>query len=383
MSEGGAHGYLKKLLLNMRKARQIAGISASELEERLILGPGWVNRFEEGETVPSIDMLLAILHEVGADLNSLLMGLPESPDAAEVERVIFSEQTGKDIVIHFRYANFDASYLLEKAKVEEFEVVVKTLRDGLAWLAKEEGSSKAIKADAVAKAFLKGVVVWPHANPSDLWLFVVDRAYCDPYNHPAQFARLDFPQSWKRTGGWALEEVLVRHYGPYLKKHDIKLFIGDRTTKEKILKKIKVKERLEADKIDVLLLGGEREEFFGVVHVKASFAERRTDDVPMSVALAAAGYTTPLWTMDCKSMPSANPHNKGELGVVDGQRSAKRRDIEDEGYFTGCFSYNRNTIASSKQLPEERRIYVCDFKNPQDVFSQFIIRRWRNFQRRA
>jgi hypothetical protein len=178
-----------------------------------------------------------------------------------------------------------------------------------------------------------------------------------------------------------LEEVLVQYYGPYLKKQGIKLFIGDGAVKDSILKKIKVKARLEADKIDVLLLGGKFEEFFGVVHVKASFAERRTDDVPMSEALARAGYTTPLWTMDCKSTPSEKPRNKGELGEVDGERSAKRRDIEDEGYFTGCFSYNKNTLQSGKKVPEERRIYVCDFKNQDDAFSQFIIKRWQKFQR--
>ncbi len=40
----------------------------AQLEERLILGPGWITRFENGETVPSIDMMLAILHETGAEL---------------------------------------------------------------------------------------------------------------------------------------------------------------------------------------------------------------------------------------------------------------------------------------------------------------------------
>lgn len=377
-------GYLKTLLGNLRRVRERAGLSVGELEERLILGPGWITRFETGETVPSIDMLLAILHQIGGNLGNLLDGLPDSPDAAEVERIIFSEQDGKDIVVHFRYANFDAAYRLKKATVEEFEIVVKTLRDGLARLVvADDGSSEAIKTDAVAKSFLKAVEVWPEANPSDLWWFVIYRAYCDPYNHPAQFARLDFTQSWKRTGGWALEEVLVRHYGPYLKKHGIKLFIGDGATKEKILKKLKVADRLEADKIDVLLLGGEKEEFFGVVHVKASFAERRTDDVPMSAALVKAGYTTPLWTMDCKSTPSENPRNKGELGGADGERSAKRRDIEDEGYFTGCFSYNSNTLESGRSVPAERQIYVCDFKNPKDAFSDFVIKRWQKFRRSA
>jgi hypothetical protein len=50
--------------------------------------------------------------------------------------------------------------------------------------------------------------------------------------------------------------------------------------------------------------------------------------------------------MDCKGTPSNYPQNKGELGVafIDGsqdKRSAKRKDIEDDGFFSACFSYNR------------------------------------------
>lgn len=139
-------------------------------------------------------------------------------------------------------------------------------------------------------------------------------------------------------------------------------------------------DRVEADKIDVVLTGDTANgpKFFGVVHVKASFAERRTDDVPLSIALTKAGYTSPLWTMDCKSTPSETPVNRGELGDIEGRRSAKRKDIEDEGYFTGCFSYNRLTQPSPTTLPVERRIQVCDFKNADDAFSRFIINRWQS-----
>lgn len=379
-----AHGYLKQFLGKLRQLREKANLSESELEERLILGPGWIRRFEEGETIPSIDMLLAMLYQTGARLEDLLNGLPERPEAAEIERLIFAEREEKGIVIRFRYANFDASYVLQGATVEQFEEVIKTLRDGLALSAfADEAQSEAIKSDAVSDGFLKAVRVWPHANPSDLWWFVIYRAYCDPYNHPASFARLDFTQSWKRTGGWALEEILVRHYGPFLKQHGINLFIATVAKKREIVGGLKVGDRIEADKIDVVLTGDRKkgEKFFGVVHVKASFAERRTDDVPMSTALVRGGFTSPLWTMDCKSMPGVAPVNRGELGDADGgRRSAKRKDIEDEGYFTGCFSYNKNTIPSNGKIPAERRIYVCDFRNPDDEFSQFIVRRWRAFR---
>ena len=139
---------------------------------------------------------------------------------------------------------------------------------------------------------------------------------------------------------------------------------------------------MEADKVDVVLCGKESKQrrFFGVVHVKSSFAERRTDDVPMSHALGRAGYTSPLWTMDCKSGPSTQPVNRGELGRAHERRNAKRKDIEDEGYFTGCFSYNRNTAPSNPHLPETRQIQVCDFSDPDDAFSQFIVNRWQEFR---
>lgn len=80
-------------------------------------------------------------------------------------------------------------------------------------------------------------------------------------------------------------------------------------------------------------------------------------------------------------MPGARPVNRGELGALDGDRSAKRMDIEDEGYFTGCFSYNKNTLPSPPGLPAQRRVYSCDFSNPDDEFSRFIISRWRAFRK--
>jgi hypothetical protein len=307
-----------------------------------------------------------------------------APEAAEVDRFIHAEQVGPDLVIYFKYAKFDSRYVLNNATVEEFEVVIKTLRDGLAHVVgADERLGEAIKTNAVASSFMAAVRSWPHANPSDLWWFLLYRAYCDPYNHPSRFARMDFTQSWKRTGGWALEEVVVRHYGPFLKSRGVRIFIGTASEKRAIVERLAVGDRVEADKIDVILSGvhEEKERFFGVVHVKSSFAERRTDDVPMSALLIRNGFTSPLWTRDCKSAPSPSPINRGELGVASGdRRSAKRKDIEDEGYFSGCFSYNQNTIPSSNDLPPERRVYTCDFANPDDKFSQFILQRWQTFQ---
>lgn len=371
------------LLGNLVRLREVSGLSRADLERRLVLGPGWISRFETGETLPSVDVLLAVLAEIGGDPVELFSNLPR-PEAgvAPIVRTIFAEPSGDDLTVRFTYANHDARHLLPRANVDDFETVVRALRDGLA--RNGGGDAQAIKTNAVAHAFRVATTLWPHANPSDLWWFVVYRAYCDPYNHPAQSGRLGFEQSWKRTAGWALEEILVRHYGPFLATKGIDIAISTTAEKRRIIGMLDLPTRMEADKIDVVLTGTTTEGpvFFGVVHVKASFAERRTDDVPMSEALSRAGYTSPLWTMDCKSMPGATPINRGELGEAGGDRGAKRRDIEDEGYFTGCFSYNANTRPSPVALPVERRIQVCDFNDPDDAFSRFIIDRWHAFRAR-
>ncbi len=139
------------------------------------------------------------------------------------------------------------------------------------------------------------------------------------------------------------------------------------------------------DKADVMLYGTYQgaTALLGVVHVKASFAERRTDDVPMSRALIQAGFFSPLWTLDGKAHPSPEPINSGELGAVltpgvpDG-RSDKRKDFEVQGSFTACFSYNTRTLPTPVgQADVAAPIVVCDFSNPDDAFSQAIIAAWQ------
>lgn len=373
--------YLARLLQRLSAFRADAGLTPAQVEERLILGPGWVGAIEAGAIHPSLDVVASMLSVYGKSLSDLAEGATGS--VPHINRSIAGEAVGADLDIHFAYAQHDATYRLPSASLEQFTEVVLTLRNGLAQLSSQNVSDeqeKAIKTESVASAFLKAVELWPTANPSDLWWFVVYRAYCDQYNHPAEHSRLDFTQSWKRTGGWALERILERHYGPALAAHGINLVIADGERKVRLLAGLDVGHRLEADKMDVLLTvgAGANEKLIGVVHVKASFAERRTDDVPMSQALVAAGYISPLWTMDCKSTPSARPVNRGELGAVfSGQgtdgRSAKRKDIEDDGFFSACFSYNKNTAPTPAGYPARGRVSVCDFSNPNDAFTDFVV----------
>ena len=138
------------------------------------------------------------------------------------------------------------------------------------------------------------------------------------------------------------------------------------------------------DKADVLITyrAESGEQLLGVVHVKASIAERRTDDVPMSQALVQAGYLSVFWTMDSKSFPSASPVNRGEFGdVADGKVSDKRRDFEEHGHFSACFSYNANTLPTVNE-DAAATISVCDFRNPDDRFARFLIDAHRERLRR-
>lgn len=302
-----------------------------------------------------------LAHALETSPSSLFAGIGEPPFGSSVEAV----EHGGQLILRFRYDQHDAEYPLDGARRTEYDDVLDVLKRGLA--------SAASNADAVADTFIRATALWPQANPSDLWTFVVNRIYCDYSNHPVANERLNLEQSWKRTSGWALERVVVRHYSQILERHGIALKIGNKPEKERLLGAIK-DSRIVPDKADILITHGDgpAEKLLGVVHVKASIAERRTDDVPMSQALVQAGYLSVFWTMDAKSFPSATPVNRGEFGEADGQVSDKRRDFEDHGHFSACFSYNANTIPTADESAAAR-IFVCNFKDPADHFAQFLL----------
>jgi transcriptional regulator with XRE-family HTH domain len=369
---------IKHILSRLKGARVAAGKSPHDVEEALILGDGWIERFESGDSVPQIDLLIAMATEYGTDLAALVEGI-KIEEAATVQRLVHAEATDEGIAIHFPYGEYQAVYDLDGATLDDFEDVLGVLRNSLA-------AGK--KTEAVTDAFLRAVELWPDANPSDLWWFVVPRAYYDRFNHPATNALLNVDQSWKRTGGWALERVLVRHYEKALAKCGVRIWIPTKAQKQKLLPA-----GINVDKVDVVLSGTKESEndffgedvFFGAVHVKASFAERRDDDVPLSRQLMEAGYTSIFWTMDSKSGPSAKPFNRGELGALlgegDDERSQKRKDFEVLGSFSACFSYNRNTKPTPPEQDAKAHIYQVDFSNADgDAFTKFVCDAWNASQ---
>ena len=353
---------------NIRRLREASRLTQENLAVDSGLDRSYIGGIERGERNPSLSAILKLASALNVSPGHLFSGIDEErftiPDTLDRTTAV---ETDVGLVIGFRYDRYDAQYFLAGATQSQYENVVNILRIGLA-----SGSGKS---DTIARIFLAAVRVWPDANPSDLWTFLINRAYCDRSNHPIANERLNLEQSWKRASGWALERVLIEHYDPFLTRNGVTVKISNKSEKTELLSVIK-DSRIVPDKADVLVTYNSddgSEKLLGVVHVKASIAERRTDDVPMSQALIEAGYLSIFWTMDSKSFPSPNPINRGEFGEVDSENiSDKRRDLEEHGHFSACFSYNRNTLPTPDDRNVQSRIFVCDFTNPDDRFSRFL-----------
>ena len=352
---------------NVRKRREYLGMTQESLAEAAELDRSYIGGIERGERNPALAAILRLAAALRVAPGTLFDGIGGDGESSSLTDGIVAIPTNAGLTLRFKYDQYDARYELPRATQSEFDEVRVELKNGL--------TARNGKAEAVARAFLLAVRKWPHVNPSNLWTFLINRAYCDRSNHPAVNARLNLEQSWKRTSGWALERVLVSHYQPFLDRNGVSIRISNKAEKAAFLEPIG-DPRIVPDKADILVCYGlpGTERLLGVIHVKASLAERRTDDVPMSQALIDAGYISVFWTMDVKSMPGTQPVNHGEFGDnADEQASDKRRDFEEHGHFSACFSYNKNTIPTAPDKDAAARIFVCNFTNPDDRFSRFLL----------
>jgi transcriptional regulator with XRE-family HTH domain len=373
----------KPFLDAISKARESANLSTSDLERELVLGPGWLESIESGEMPVDLGMYVFLARRLDVNLQNLLNLVPKNIESTELPRLVHGKESGKNLEIHFDYAGQPARYLLEDAALADFSKVLLTLRDGLALAsfgATDIEGVGASKTKAVVDTFQLATRTWPKANPSDLWWFLVYRAFLDPYNHPASSAKGNLAQSWIRTSGWALEKIFVDNYSAPLRQHGLEISIEQQPAKSALLSEMKVDGNLNHDKVDIILSGNRdgKRTAFGVVHVKASFAERRTDDVPMSQMLIRSGYFSPLLTLDCKSMPSELPVNRGELGTSEGERSDKRLDIERDGVFSDCFSFNLKSSPTT-DTQAIAKIHNCIFDSSEDAFVKAAVAFWNRF----
>lgn len=236
--------------------------------------------------------------------------------------------------------------------------------------------------DSIKDAYLTALKTCPTANASDLWHHIVYRQYCEILKkHKPQ----DPKQSWVRASGDALELAVMEIYSARLLEENIRI--------EKLISKPKKRAALEAmgiagvvgsDKLDVGLFIDDTDQIFGGVHVKASLAERISDDVPCSRAMMEKGYFSPLWTLDVKSFPPPQGDlvNRGELGTPDSP-TEKRKYIEEHGDFDDLFSANTRTVPSKEKTNSGKRIITLDLAKQPDLFAQEVIKRAKAFLRKG
>jgi BsaWI restriction endonuclease type 2 len=235
--------------------------------------------------------------------------------------------------------------------------------------------SKTRNRDAISKAFEYVLAQCPKANASDLWHHVVYRQYgmILPRYRPQ-----DPKQSWVRAGGDALEMTLERLYAPVLAPHGIRIkMLLNAKEKWNALAEMGIQGSVGAAKLDMTLhIAVEQNlwKIIGGVHVKASLAERVSDDIPASRAMMAAGYFSPLWTLDVKSFPPPRGDliNRGEFGTLSSP-SEKRKYIEEHGEFHACYTANNRSVASPEVTPSGRRIYSLNLSKQPDKFAQDVI----------
>ncbi|MBB2770545.1 UNVERIFIED_ORG: transcriptional regulator with XRE-family HTH domain [Mycolicibacterium obuense] len=362
----------------LRHFREQADIELAAVAEALVLGAGWVEAWESGSQEPPLAMLSELLGMYGVSLVQFFDSVTLDETALAHERYLVVEATNSGLRLHFPMGHHRATVEWTGANADDANAVLATLRHGLA-------QPEPAKVQAVTAMFRQAVALWPHLNPSDIWTFFVSHGYQDQYNHPVSNAGTDLGQSWKRTGGWAFERILCEHYNPFLEEHGIWLEMPTGERKRELIESMNLpsSEETNMEKADVLVVGrlaNGTEYCFGVVHAKASIAERRTDDVPLSRTLLERGFASPLVTMDCKSSPSAEPFNRGEYGPAQGgpgRVSAKRLDVERDKAFGAVFSYNRNTIPTPGGTPAAARISVIDFQDPDDPFARHLVDAWQ------
>lgn len=228
--------------------------------------------------------------------------------------------------------------------------------------------------NAISATFIKAIRLCPDANPSDLWRYLVYRPYLG----------LRSDQSWKRAGGQALEVFFATFYNPLFDRHGIKLVCLSRTGGTTALTEMGIIDRVGRSKLDIAFLGRCSDgtwRVFGGAHVKASLAERISDDVPASTAMLEKGYFSPLLTLDMKAFPP--PHgddvNRGELQFPQraGEQSDKRNYFERDGLFSGCYSYNLRTPPTPEDAQAKAKIKTLTFcEDVTDIFMSDTISAW-------
>ncbi len=386
----------------IRELRETKSLTQEQLAAMARSDAATLSRIETGKqnlTAETLSLYLIALNvnpkEFFANkaFGSSLTTNSNDPDSINSEQFSLEEVSG-GVRIHFPCGKHQASVDFPDLSRKKVTEAVLILRSGLRQAAVAPRVGQAVKdrspdtsatttlmSAAFAESFLSLVRGIATVNPSDVWRYIVYPAFCDPQNHPASSYGKNLRESFKRTGGWAFERVIVAHYSDFLAQRGVEL---TKTNGKHWLEVMGLEGQVPLDKIDLFILAHQDDSLspLGVIHGKSSIAERRTADAPASRPIIRRGYLSLFVTLDMKERPSATPVNKGEYGsplvYADQTRrskgSEKRKDIEEKGLFSAVFSFNRRTIESPPTTRSGCRIIRVDFSNPDDKFSRFIVK---------
>ena len=199
-----------------------------------------------------------------------------------------------------------------------------------------------------------------------------------PYKDPGQ--------SWKRASGDAFELFLADYYNTMFKNNGLRLIPLTRDESEKAFNLMGISGKVGDSKLDIAIIKDYNGKslkinngtLIGGIHVKASLAERVSDDVPASTEMMKHGYLSYLFTLDVKSFPLSETVtetrayiNKGELGTPDAPTD-KRKYIEEHGSFNACFSLNKRTVPSPAETYSGKMIYTVQPNGKPDKFFEII-----------
>jgi DNA-binding XRE family transcriptional regulator len=227
----------------IKQLRESKGVTQEQLAGQARSDAATLSRIETGKQNLSAETLanfVAALNVTpkeffGADEFGMKL-TAELDDPESVNSEQFSvEEVGDCARVRFRSGRHEASLDFRSLSRQKIVEAVLMLRRGLrqADLSPQMGDDSAgdseekpsakrtLMSSAIAESFLSLVRGDPTVNPSDVWRYVISPAFCDPHNHPGSSARKNFEQSFKRTGGWAFERILVAHYNEFLGKHGV------------------------------------------------------------------------------------------------------------------------------------------------------------------
>jgi transcriptional regulator with XRE-family HTH domain len=380
----------QKLIELLKKRREFLNLKQSDVSTKLGVTQSWVSKIESLEVKLDIETLYEYANVLQISLEDLLVGADflersEKTSLAEQSKHNTIVPSAKDSVnnngsMSLCLTHGDAKHFVnvEGMNVEDY---IK-LDQELARLFKKASSDKQFKnRDAIAEALRKAILLFPKANPSDIYHHIVYRTYLRDYtgSNPSK--------SWPRAGGEGVELLLKEVYAKRLLEKGIliQLAFDKDVPKNQFLKDMHLDEVVSGkSKLDIGLYGitddGELV-IFGGIHSKASLAERVTDDIPCSVEMMKLNFYSYLFTFDAKSFPPPQGKliNKGELGSTNSP-SDKRDYIEKHGQFSSCFSFNFRTEESPTKTVSGNRIIVPSKMSDDDEMIEKIISDWNDFK---